>query len=181
MKHVLVCAGLLLAATTLVAQPKAPPKSPPATATGTIAGKMVTITYSSPGVKGREGHIFSKDGLISHDPHYPIWRAGANAATTLTTDADLTIGDLKVPAGTYTLFVDISDPAQWVLIVNKKTGEWGLAYDATQDLGKVKMHMSKPPAMVEDLKYTLTDDGGGKGTLTLSWEDMSASVPIQAH
>ena len=49
---------------------------------------------------------------------------------------DLTIGDLNVPAGTYTLFVDISDPAQWTLIVNKKTGEWGLAYDGSQGSGQ---------------------------------------------
>ena len=70
-------------------------------------------------MKGREGKLFTKDGLISHDPHYPVWRAGANAATTLHTDADLTIGDLNVPAGTYTLFVDISDPANWTLIVSK--------------------------------------------------------------
>jgi len=184
MKRLFICTGLLFAATTLLAQPKppaGPPKSPPATESATIGGKTVTITYSSPRVRGREGQIFTKDGLISHDPHYPIWRAGANAATTLHTDADLMIGDLHVPAGAFTLFVDISDPAQWVLIVNKKSGEWGLAYDTTQDLGKVKMSMAKPPAMVEDLKFTLTDDGGGKGTLTLSWEDMSASVPIQVH
>jgi hypothetical protein len=31
------------------------------------------------------------------------------------------------------------------------------------------------------LKYTLTDNGGGMGTLTLAWENVSASVPIQAH
>ena len=36
-------------------------------------------------------------------------------------------------------------------LVNKKTGEWGLAYDANEDLGKVKMQMSKPPSMVESL------------------------------
>ena len=124
----------------------------------TIAGKTITITYSSPRVRGRAGQIFTKDGLISHDPHYPVWRAGANAATTLKTDADLTIGDLSVPAGTYTLFVDISAPANWVLIVNKKNGEWGLAYDSTQDLGKTKMMMSAPPSLVEDLTYTITDN-----------------------
>jgi hypothetical protein len=161
--------------------PSGPPKSPPATESGSIGGKAITITYSSPRVNGREGKIFTKDGLISHDPHYPVWRAGANGATTLKTDAGLMIGDLSVPAGTYTLFVDISDPAQWVLIVSKATGEWGLGYDATQDLGHVKMTMAKPPALVEDLKYTLTDDGGGKGTLTLAWENMSASVPIQVR
>ena len=181
MKHILVCMGLLLAATAVIAQQKAPPKSPPATASVTVNGKSITITYSSPRVNGREGKIYTKDGLISHDPHYPVWRGGANAATTLKTDADLTIGDLSVPAGTYTLFVDISDPTNWVLIVNKKNGEWGLAYDSMQDLGKTKMTMSAPPSLVEDLTYTITDNGGGKGTLTLAWENMSASVPIHVH
>ena len=150
MKHTLICTCLLFASTALLAQQKAPPLSPPATATGTIGGKTITITYSSPRVKGREGKIYTKDGLIatSRGSQYPIWRAGANAATTLKTDADLTIGDLSVPAGTYTLFVDISDPANWVLIVNKKNGEWGLAYDSTQDLGRVPMDMKKPAAPV---------------------------------
>jgi hypothetical protein len=41
------------------------------------------------------------------------------------------------------------------------------------------MKMSKPPAMVENLVYTLTGDGDGKGTLTLAWENHSASVPIK--
>jgi hypothetical protein len=41
--------------------------------------------------------------------------------------------------------------------------------------------MSNPQALVEDLKYTVSDDGGGKGTLTLAWEHVSASVPIMVH
>lgn len=180
MKNLLVCAGLVFAATTVFAQQKAP-ASPPDKATGTIGGHEITITYSSPGVKGREGKIFTKDGLISHNPHYPIWRAGANAATTLETAGDLMIGELHVPAGKYTLFVDISDPDQWTLVVNKKTGEWGLAYDGSQDLGKTKMHMSKPSSMVENLKWNVMDSGGGKGTISLAWEDHEASVSVTAH
>lgn len=180
MKRFLLCTGLLFAATTLFAQGGAP-ASPPETIAAKIGGRSITLSYSSPAVKGRAGHIFTKDGLISHNPHYPVWRAGANAATTLQTDGDLQIGNLTVPKGTYTLFVDISDPDNWVLIVNKKTGEWGLAYDSSQDLGKVKMKMSTPPSLVENLKYTISDDGGGKGTLTLAWENHSASVPIAAH
>jgi hypothetical protein len=35
--------------------------------------------------------------------------------------------------------------------------------------------------MVENLVYTLADNGDGKGTLTLSWEDHTASVPIAAQ
>ena len=68
-----------------------------------------------------------------------------------------------------------------MLLVNKKTGEWGLAYDSTQDLGKVKMVMSKPSSMVENLKYTLVDTGGGQGKLTLAWENHEASVAVAAH
>ena len=182
MKHLIVCAGLLFAATTVLAQQK-PPASPPAKASTTIGGHEITITYSSPGVKGREGKIFGADGLLktSRGSQYPIWRGGANAATALHTDGDIMLGDLHVPKGDYTLFIDVSDPDQWALIVNKKTGEWGLAHDASQDLGRTKMTMSKPPSMVENLAYTLTDNGGGKGTLTLSWENHSASVPITAH
>lgn len=177
MKRLLVCTGLLAAGMFAFAQAK-PPASPPETATGTIGGHTITITYNSPGVKGREGKVFGSDGLIktAHGSQYPIWRAGANAATTLTTDTNLKIGNIDVPAGKYTLFVDISDPDNWVLIVNKKTGEWGLAYDASQDLGKTKMEMSKPPSMVENLKYTIDN-----GKITLAWENKEASVPIQVQ
>ena len=180
MKSFLVCTGILIAATALFAQP-GPPKSPPATESATIAGKAIAITYNSPGVEGREGHIFTKDGLIGHDPQYPVWRAGANAATKLHTAADLSIDGLKVPKGDYTLFVDISDPNGWVLIVNKQVGQWGLAHDPAQDLGRVNMKMSKPLALVENLKYTLTDLGGTTGKLTLEWENHSASVLIAVH
>jgi hypothetical protein len=188
MKRFLVCASLLVAVAALSAQPapppgppKGPPKSPPATASATIAGKTITIKYSSPGVKGRAGHIFTKDGLIGHDPTFPVWRAGANAATMLENDGGITAGGLKVPAGKYTLYVDISDPDNWVLIVNKQTGQWGTKYDKTQDLGRVKMTMSKPLATVENLKYTITDLGGTTGKLTLEWENHSASVLIAVH
>ncbi|HWE87014.1 MAG TPA: DUF2911 domain-containing protein [Terracidiphilus sp.] len=180
MKRLFVSTALL-AATAFVFAQKAPPASPPEQATVTLAGHAVTIDYNSPAVKGREGQIFNKGGLIQRThKEYPIWRAGANGATTLTTEADLKIGNLDVPAGKYTLFVDISDPDNWVLVVNKKTGEWGLAYDASQDLGKTPMRMSKPAEMMEHLKYTLTSTSNTKGTLSLAWESHEASVPIEA-
>jgi len=152
-------------------------QSPAATASATIAGKNISIKYSAPSVRGREGKLFGADGKISHDPGYPVWRAGANAATALHTDADLDIAGLNVPAGNYTLFVDISNPDAWQLIVNKQTGQWGLRYDKSQDLGRVPMKMSKPSTMKELLTYSLlSDEDTKKGTLELAWEDHVASV-----
>ena len=53
MKRLLICMGLLAAATPLFAQGN--PASPPDKASASIGGKNITITYSSPRVKGREG------------------------------------------------------------------------------------------------------------------------------
>ncbi len=185
MKRMFMCTTLLFAATAMLAQ--APNEdhhamaSPKETASTTIGGTGVTIDYNSPRVRGRQGHIFTKDGLISHDQDYPYWRAGANTATTMKTSGDIHIGSLNVPAGTYTLFVDIGNPDQWTLVLSKKTGEWGLNYDKTQDLGRVKMTMSNPTALVEDLKYSFKQEGAKKAMMTLSWENKSASVPIEAQ
>ncbi len=186
MKRLLLSLGLtvMVAATTFSSSAqmkKKAPLSPPEQVSATVNGQTVSIKYSSPRVRGREGHIFGPGGLISHDVHYPVWRAGANAATTLTTTADLTIGDLNVPKGTYTLFVNIKDPDHWVLIVNKQTGEWGLAYNGSYDLGSVPMKMKKPKHMIEDLVWKISVKANGKGKLTLAWEDHKASVPLHIH
>ena len=153
--------------------------SPAATASVRIGGKALSIQYSAPSVRGRQ--IFGAGGLLSKDPTYPVWRAGANAATTLKTDADLDLGGLTVPTGTYTLYVLVRDPNAWELIISKQTGQWGLEYNQRQDLGRVKMTMSQPAAPVEQLKYTLRALGGNKGELRLEWERHVAVVTFTAR
>jgi hypothetical protein len=179
MKRFLICTTLLAVAATLTAQ-QTSPKSPPATEKLTIGGNIMTITYASPRINGRAGHIFTKDGLISHDKTFPVWRAGANAATILQTDADLDVGKpaVRLPKGSYSLYVDIADPDNWVLIVNKQTGQWGTKYDPAQDLVRAKMTMGTPSTPVENLKYTLKRFGGSDtiAELSLSWENHDASV-----
>ena len=160
-----------VAVTTLVAALIAAAQSPQANATITVSGKAISVKYSAPSVRGRK--IFGDGGLLSMDPTYPIWRAGANSATTLHTDADLTVGTLTVPKGDYTLYANVKDPNNWELVVSKETGQWGLSYNASKDLGRTKMTMAKPAALVEQLKYTLTPT-----KLELSWENHTASVAI---
>lgn len=187
MKRLLMSLGLFalvlpLCAQNMSAHHRKPPLSPPEIATATIGGHAITIMYSSPRVRGREGHIFGPGGLIQKThKEYPIWRAGANAATSLKTDANLQIGDLTVPAGSYTLFVDIANPDQWTLVVSKETGEWGLAYNPADDLGRVPMHMKKPAHTIQDLRWTIASEGHNKGKLTLGWENHIASVRFTAR
>jgi DUF2911 family protein len=170
MKSTLICAAAFSAAITFAATKTGQTESI------AIGGKTISIKYASPAVNGRVGKLFGKDGTIGQDGTYPVWRAGANEATAFHTDADLTIGTLAVPKGDYTLFVNLANPAAWELVVNKQTGQWGLSYDAKQDLGRVKMTMSKPPALVEQMKFTLSKGTGNNGKLELAWENLAASV-----
>jgi len=150
-------------------------QSPARETSATIAGKKIEISYSAPSVRGRK--IFGAGGVVSHDGTYPVWRAGADEATTIHTDAPLDIRGLAVPAGTYTLWVDVGS-SPWQLVINKQTGEWGTDYDKSKDLGRVPMTMSKPGAPIETYKMALASEGGNRGKLTLEWENVIASVPF---
>src|ERR1035438_5050164 len=151
-------------------------QSPSANTSATIGGKALSIRYSAPSVRGRK--IFGAGGLLSQDPTYPAWRAGANSATAFHTDADLDIGGLQVPKGDYTIYAWVADPDNWQLILSKETGQWGLTYNAKMDLGRARMTMSKPPAPIETYKMTLSGTGPKTGELKLEWENHIASVPI---
>ena len=89
-----------------------------------------------------------------------------------------------MPAGDYTLYVFL-DPKGWQLAVSKQTGQWGINRDGSTSLddskaiGRTPMKMSKPASLVETYKMTLAGSGK-KGTLTLEWENVSASVNIAA-
>ena len=153
-------------------------QSPAEQTSVTLGGKTLSIKYSAPSVRGRK--IFGAGGLLSNDPTYPAWRAGANSATSFHTDADLDIGGLTVPKGDYTIYAWVADPDNWQLIVNKETGQWGLSYDAKKDVGRVKMAMTRPPAVIEMYKMTLSATGPKSAKLQLEWEHHSASVSISA-
>lgn len=148
--------------------------SPPMQASVSMGGRNLSVKYSAPSVRGRK--IFGAGGLLSRDPTYPIWRAGANSATAFHTDADLTIGNVSIPKGDYTLYVVVKDPDAWELVISKATGQWGLDYPEGKDLGRVKMTMSKPAALVERLKYTLVAESANTGKLQLEWENHAGTV-----
>ncbi|HEX6803487.1 MAG TPA: DUF2911 domain-containing protein [Terriglobales bacterium] len=150
-------------------QDKSKRPSPPAQAQCKLPdGKTITTDYSSPRAKGRQ--IFG--GLV---PYNEVWRTGANEATTFVTTANLNVEGKEIPAGSYTIF---TVPAQdkWTLIINKKTGEWGIPYHYESDeLVRVPMQVGKTSGPVENFTINYDQSGGGC-TLQISWENTQASV-----
>lgn len=149
---------------------KKPPLSPPATAEATIGGKKITVNYNAPTMRNRK--IMGE--LV---PYGKVWRTGANAATKFTTEADLTIGELSVPKGTYTLYT-LPDQNEWKLIINKQTGQPGTEYNEAQDLGRVTMMVKQANTPVEKFTIALNSTGAKSGLLKMMWENTEVSVPV---
>jgi hypothetical protein len=108
-----------------------------------------------------------------------VWRFGADAATTLTTEGDIMIGNLRVPKGVHTLYIMASESG-WKLIVNKQTGQWGTQYSEGDDLGRVDLKLAKTAQPVETLKISLAPAGGNAATLQIEWGGTRATVPVKA-
>jgi hypothetical protein len=147
-------------------------KSPHETTSVTLDGKNISISYGRPYLKGRK-----VGGEVA--PYGQVWRTGADEATKLTTDADLIIGDLKVPKGSYALFT-IPNKGHWTLIVNKVADQWGaFTYDASQDLGRTELQVSALSSPVEQFTIALKATSANEARLTLEWENTKASTTIK--
>ncbi|HVT44784.1 MAG TPA: DUF2911 domain-containing protein [Thermoanaerobaculia bacterium] len=162
----------LVAVPVALAQDKKP-LSPPATAETSIGAAKLRVDYSAPSMRGRT--IMGE--LVPFDK---VWRTGANAATTFTTEANLKLGDLVVPKGTYTLFT-VPGKESWKLVVNKQNGQWGTRYDEAQDLGRVPMSVRKLGEPVETFLIVIEPKGQNAGVLKLTWETTEVSVPISVQ
>jgi hypothetical protein len=106
-----------------------------------------------------------------------VWCPGANVATGLTTEADLEIGSLKLPKGTWSIWA-IPGEKEWTLVINKQSGQHHLDYDPGEDFGRTKMIVKTLATPVETFRIELSSNGGNKGTLALIWETTEASIPF---
>jgi len=136
---------------------------------GLSGPSRIAISYGQPHARGRR----VEGGLVPMDT---VWRFGANMATTLHTDADLRLGDLRVPKGDYSLFV-LYTRAGWQLIVNRGTGQWGLDRDSTRDMGRVPLAQRTLAEPEETLSVYLVPESAQpatgyanlRGALKIKW------------
>lgn len=138
--------------------------SPPMEIKGQIQDAQVSISYSSPSVKGR--NIWGD--LI---PYGKVWRTGANEATTFETDKELLINDQKLPAGKYALFT-IPGETEWTWVFNSVWDQWGAyKYDESKDVLRIKTESQKSPVFNEQLRFDIVD-----GKVSLAWENLLISL-----
>lgn len=136
---------------------KKKPASPPMEAQAKVGEAMVTINYSSPGVKGRT--IYGD--LV---PYGKIWRAGANNATTFESDKDLKLNGKDLPAGKYALFVIPMKDKAWTVIFNADPNQWGAYnHDASKDVLRIEAETAEIDA-TERLTYVIKD-----GKVRMDW------------
>jgi hypothetical protein len=147
-----------------------PLASPAAVANVTLAGQTVTIKYNAPSMRGR----VIMGGVVPYDK---VWRTGANPATTLITPVPLHIGNLLVPAGTYTVYT-LPSAGKWMLIINKQTGQWGTEYHAEQDLGRVEMKGKKLDGPQEVMSISFDGIKKDSAELHIRWESTDESVKV---
>ncbi|MEM1247348.1 MAG: DUF2911 domain-containing protein [Acidobacteriota bacterium] len=171
------------------------PASPPAEASTQIGDSWITVKYSGPILRGRggifgEGDEFGKKVLAGG----PVWRAGANATTEITSDVDLMFGETKLPAGTYRVLIDLRSPTDWHFIVTSKPamatfkgrdaigpelwGAYGYAGEG-DDVLRAPMTVQPGSMSIDQLTYFFHDVTADGGNLAIAWDTMIASVPFK--
>ncbi len=147
----------------------------------------ISINYSRPGVKGREGNIWNTP--VAHYGFVDLghgtstaapWRAGANENTTISFSHPVKIEGKDLPAGTYGFFISLGEQES-TLIFSKVNNSWGsFYYDPTEDALRVTVKNQVLDKSVEWLTYQFTDQTDNSATVAMAWEKRMIPFKIEA-
>ncbi len=145
----------------------------------------VKVSFSRPGVKGREGKIFGTQiahfGFIDQGfgtSKAAPWRAGANECTNISVSKDVQVEGKTLPAGTYGLFLGLSEN-EVTVIFSKNSTAWGsYTYSEAEDALRVIVKPVKGQPLVERLKYEFSNQTESSAELSLLWEYWKIPVKI---
>jgi hypothetical protein len=155
--------------------------------TGYVNGRWMELRFGRPLKRGRD--LFGLPDFVDFlNDGAPVWRAGANQSTRLTTEAPLVIAGKTLPAGEYTLFIDLAPNDKWTLIVSRwpaqttydesnKAALWG-AYEYTpdRDIVRTPMRIERLPHAYEQMSWEFLDVTPKGGLIALLWDRKLASV-----
>jgi Protein of unknown function (DUF2911) len=153
-------------------------------------GKWIEVSYGRPIKRGRE-NLFGVGADYGKALYAgaPVWRAGANQTTRLTTEVPLTFDGKVLPAGQYSVFVDMKEKA-WTLIFSSWPAQanydpkntkalWGAyGYTSDRDVLRTAMKLGTLPFSMDQFTIAFTDMSPTGGTLAMMWDRTLATVPF---
>jgi hypothetical protein len=182
---ILVVAATLVTSTPAMAQAAKKKQrqriSPHDTINATIDGDEMKLVYGRPYTTKPGTTEVRKiwGGLV---PYGQVWRTGADEATLLTTAQPIEIGGYSLAAGTYSLFTVPNEDGTAKLVINKKTGQWGIPYkeaeEKANELARVDLKKSPLDKTVDQFTMAIEPEAGGGGVLKMMWENTQYSVPF---
>lgn len=154
----------------------ATPVSPPATATYNQDGLEISVEYSQPSKKGRLIFGSEEDGALQ--PYGKYWRLGANAATEITFNKDVTFAGEALSAGTYRMYA-IPGPDAFKIILNSEVGVFfgAVEPDPELDIMTVDAPVTKPQSEVETFNIGFSSNDSGVD-IVFSWASAVFTVPV---
>jgi len=151
----------LAALAVMVAGPAFAQGNPRGEAKAMVAGKAVSIDYGRPSLKGRD--------MLGQAQVGQAWRMGADTATGLKTDADLSFGTVVVPKGEYILTATKVAADQWHLNVLAKADRAKVA--------DIPLTPGKLDSSVE--MFTIALEGEkDKGEFEMHWGTTALKAPF---
>jgi len=137
----------------------------------TVDGSQMFVEYGRPYTRGRT--IFGS--LIRWNE---VWCPGADEATYLSTSLPIRLGNLKLGAGKYSLWIQPTEDI-WTLIFNSDWDTFHTSHRSRYDVGKVPMQKEALPANVEQLTFTIEPNTGTPGgRIAMSWAMTKVSAPF---
>jgi hypothetical protein len=136
----------------------------------------VEIKYSRPSVRGRL--IFGAAADDALQPYGSYWRLGANEATEITINQDVTFNGVPLKAGTYRLYA-VPGANTFTIGVNSELGQWGaMEPDYSLDLFKTEVPVTYLTEPVEQFTTRIQDGPNNGAIVYFEWSDVQLMVPI---
>jgi hypothetical protein len=147
-----------------------PIASPKAMVMAQVGTTELSVSYFSPGVKGRV--VFGE--LV---PYGEMWRTGANSGTQLSSTTDFKLGDLDVEAGTYMVYT-IPGEDSWTVVLNEDLNGRPWRYDEKLEVGRIEVEPVESPER-ERLTFLFSDVTDTSASLELDWAGVRVPIPIE--
>jgi hypothetical protein len=144
-----------------------------ATLTQTIAGTDIVIDYARPSVRGR-------DSIFGDQVYWgEVWTPGANQATTLSVSKDVTLDGNAVPAGKYSVWLQVLEGDEWTFMLHEDTTLFHVPHPSLDEgFLTFPVGVTHTADTYETLTFDIQYIRATGGQLVMRWGSTAVSVDL---